>query len=212
MTAPNKGHRFYSLIVSGERFELTKDQLESDPGNYFATFFLGDFAEASNGCTELIVAKEPKFIRLIHAHLRGYTILPLSPSSIPEYMTPETALLNLMADAQYYGLQMLIEKIERFRVDQEKERRTLKATVNTRPKRYRLAQKGLGRWISEDITESGFNALFQRQIASPNLKLGSTESLRIPGFSTVLCWYEDSVNTGLRTVYALLESSSNGAV
>jgi hypothetical protein len=110
MASPNNMTQIYSLLVSGERFELTKDQLEWDPGNYFATFFFGDFSEAQNGCTELVISKETRLFELIHAHLRGYTILPLSPSSIPPYMTRETALINLMTDAQYYGLQMLVEK------------------------------------------------------------------------------------------------------
>ncbi|CAG8758585.1 564_t:CDS:2, partial [Acaulospora colombiana] len=113
MTTPNNNERrIYSIFISGERFRLTRDQLESDPGNYFATFFFGDFAEAQNGCTELVIEKEPKLFRLIHAHLRGYTILPLSMSSIPQYMTHETALTNLIADAEFYGLQMLVDKLQ----------------------------------------------------------------------------------------------------
>jgi hypothetical protein len=138
MASPNNVTQIYSLLVSGERFELTKDQLQSDPGNYFATFFLGDFSEAQNGCTELVISKEPRIFELIHAHLRGYTVLPLSPSSVPPYMTPETALINLMADAQYYGLQMLVEKIEQFRVEEERKRGIVDTTARTR-KRYKFA-------------------------------------------------------------------------
>jgi hypothetical protein len=129
MTGLNDEKQLYSLIVSGERFELTKDQIESDPGNYFATFFFGDFAEANNGCSELVISKEPKLFKLMQAHLRGYIILPLSPSSIPDYMTPETAVINLLAEAQYYGLQLLVEKIERFRKD----------IIQISPKTYKFA-------------------------------------------------------------------------
>jgi hypothetical protein len=48
----------YTLIVSGESFELTKEQLESDPANYFAIYFLGAFAEATSGIRELRISKE----------------------------------------------------------------------------------------------------------------------------------------------------------
>lgn len=44
-----------SIIVSGERFTFTKDQLESDPGNYFATYLFGGFAEGSQGVRELVL-------------------------------------------------------------------------------------------------------------------------------------------------------------
>jgi hypothetical protein len=146
MTALNREKQLYSLIVSGERFELTKAQIESDPGNYFVTLFFGDFAEADNGCTELVISKEPKLFKLIQAHLRGYIILPLPPSSIPDYMTLETTLINLLTEAQYYGLQLLVEKIEQFQLDQQRIKNSLEVAVRTSPKTYKYAvsvQKGV---------------------------------------------------------------------
>jgi hypothetical protein len=138
MTALNQKKRLYSIIVSGENFDFTKDQLESDPENYFTTFFFGDFAEAANGCKELVIEKEPKLFRLIQAHLRGYTILPLSPSSIPHYMTGETTMINLLVEAQYYGLRSLVEKIEEYQRNEEKSNASPGA-VNRPSKRYKLS-------------------------------------------------------------------------
>lgn len=131
----------YSVVVSGERFILTRDQLESDPGNYFVTYFLGDFAESANGVNELVTEKEPLLFKLIQAHLRGYEILPLTSSSIPTYMTMDTALNNLLEEAQFYGLERLVEKIKAFQL-KEKESQpkpvvpVIKKTVTPTVRRY----------------------------------------------------------------------------
>jgi hypothetical protein len=104
----------YSIIASGEKFNLTPDQLQSDPNNYFATYFLGDFEEATRNERELIVEKEPLLFKLIQAHLRGYDILPLADGCIPSYMTKEGALENLLKEALFYGLDILTSKIKDF--------------------------------------------------------------------------------------------------
>ena len=104
----------YTIVVSGERLVFTRDQIESDPGNYFATYFFGEFAEGTRGIRELAVEKDVRLFRLIQAHLRGYSILPLAPAAIPPYMTMEGALANLLTEAQYYSLQLLEEKIRDF--------------------------------------------------------------------------------------------------
>jgi hypothetical protein len=236
MTALNNKTQTYSLLVSGERFELTKDQIQSDSGNYFATFFFGDFAEADNGCTELIISKEPKLFKLIQAHLRGYTILPLSASSIPDYMTPETTAINLLAEAQYYGLQMLFEKIKQFRIDQQRIEDSLGTAVRMTPKTYKLAvsvpkmctrkmtqnsKENSGgiyaSWKYCDITESGFNALLQRfHSSSTYLAIcPPAPGIQITGYKLVVCWREVHLRDPLgpsglppSNTCALLESSS----
>ncbi|KIM22409.1 hypothetical protein M408DRAFT_41835, partial [Serendipita vermifera MAFF 305830] len=101
----------YTILVSNEQFRFTRDQLESDPGNYFATYFFGEFAEASQGAKELVVEKDVHLFRLIQAHLRGYDIFPLPDAAIPPYMTKEVAIKNLHRDAQFYCLGKLEEKI-----------------------------------------------------------------------------------------------------
>jgi hypothetical protein len=102
----------YILNVSGEKFVFTKDQLESDPGNYFATYFLGDFSEAANGTRELKIEKEPAIFRIIQAHLRGYAVFPIPEKLTPFYMTSEMFLENILSEAEYYCLGNLVQKMK----------------------------------------------------------------------------------------------------
>jgi hypothetical protein len=88
---PTMGRDHYTVIVSGQRFLFTHDQLQSEPGNYFA--------ESKNGVKELVIEKEPLLFKLIQAHLRGYEIFPLPDSAIPSYMTREVAMTNLLREA-----------------------------------------------------------------------------------------------------------------
>lgn len=101
----------YVIVVSGERFTFTRDQIESDPGNYFATCFFGEFAEGKRETKEMAIEKDVQLFKLIQAHLRGYEIFPLPNSAIPHYMTRAGAITNLLLEAQYYGLERLEEKI-----------------------------------------------------------------------------------------------------
>ncbi|KZV86371.1 hypothetical protein EXIGLDRAFT_226387 [Exidia glandulosa HHB12029] len=43
--------------------------------------------------------------------MSGYTVLPLAPAMIPSTMAPETALANLLNDAEYYQLNGLVRLI-----------------------------------------------------------------------------------------------------
>lgn len=121
----------YTIIVSGQRFVLTRDQLESEPGNYFATYFLGEFEESSNNSREMILEKDPLLFTLIQAHLRGYDPFPITDAFTPKYMTRNSALKNLMSDTKYFGLVRLEEAIEA-----EMERRSNAGPVGTRIYRY----------------------------------------------------------------------------
>lgn len=101
----------YIIDVSGERFVFTKSQLESDPGNYFSTYFLGDFSEAKSGIRELKLEKEPAIFKIIQAHLRGYEVFPIPERITPYYMTSESFLKNILFEAEYYCLGNLVQKI-----------------------------------------------------------------------------------------------------
>lgn len=106
---------FYTLVVSGERFSFTKEQLESDPDNYFTTYFFGSFSGASDSKKELVIEKEPALFRLIQAHLRGYKILPIPDGYVP-YMTKDTLVENLLQEAKFYTLANLVKSIKDFQV------------------------------------------------------------------------------------------------
>jgi hypothetical protein len=129
--------RLYTLVVSGERFTLTKDQLLSDPDNYFCTCFFGDFSESQNSPTEIIIEKEPALFKLIQAHLRGYRVLPIPEGIVPAYMTRDTMVQNLLIEAEYCGLDELASRIAEYLEKQTREdesrllRRKYKLGVST---------------------------------------------------------------------------------
>jgi hypothetical protein len=132
----------YTVITSGERFVFTREQMQSEPGNYFATYFLGDFAESKNGVKELVIEKEPLLFKLIQAHLRGYEILPLAEAAIPMYMTKEVALVNLLRESQYYGLQRLEERIKCHRPGIANLTAEMPPPQASSPKAYKFAVRG----------------------------------------------------------------------
>jgi hypothetical protein len=59
----------YTIIASGERFVFTRNQLESEPGNYFATYFFGGFKEASEGVKEMKIYRDPILFKIIQLPL-----------------------------------------------------------------------------------------------------------------------------------------------
>jgi hypothetical protein len=104
--------RKYTIIVSGQRFVFTRDQLESEPGNYFATYFFGDFKEAASATKELELDTEPLFFKLIQAHLRGYKVLPIQNVYVPDYTSSKGALESLRRDADFFSLSRLVTLID----------------------------------------------------------------------------------------------------
>ncbi|KAG8818528.1 hypothetical protein FRC17_010803 [Serendipita sp. 399] len=172
----------FTIIVSGERFVFTKDQLESDPGNYFAEYFLIGFKDVPFGTREMEIEKEPLLFKLIQAHLRGYDILPLPDQWIPPYMTREGALDNLLKEAQFYGLWNLLNKIEEF------QSKSPKGKYPPGSKSYKLAQYKQTGWVTCDLSESGFKAFLQRFISTPGLQPLAPSSLRCDGYTLVACW------------------------
>jgi hypothetical protein len=101
----------YTVIAGGEKFVFTKDQLESEPDNYFAVYFLGSDKEVVDGVNEMTVQIEPLLFKIIQAHLRGYLALPIPDACIPPYMTRANALQNLLRDVDFFGLHRLKELV-----------------------------------------------------------------------------------------------------
>jgi hypothetical protein len=129
----------YTIIVDGERFSFTLDQLESDPGNFFASYFNGGFKEVPYGTREMEIEKEPLLFRLIQAHLRGYDILPLADQFVPPYMTKEGALNNLLKEATFYGLWNLQAKIQEYQKTTKANTAKAKALERLPQRKYKLA-------------------------------------------------------------------------
>jgi hypothetical protein len=95
----------YTVIVSGQRFTLTRQQITFDSPNHFTNAFLGDFSESSTRTLHL--DGSPELFAIIVDYLRGYDILPLEPRSLPRTMGPEKAKINLGRDAEHLGLNKL---------------------------------------------------------------------------------------------------------
>jgi len=194
--------QLYAIIVSGERFNFTRDQLESDPDNYFATYFFGGFEEAAQGAQELSLEKEPKLFQLIQAHLRGYDVLPIPETMVPLYMTKETVIKNLFNEAQMYGLDLLAQKIGEYQ-EEQKQKELLehsKATgidTRTRPRLYKLGtwKQDVG-WMLTDLAEGGVETYLKR---GNRFTYASNLSglLREPGYALLVAWKENNEHFGL---------------
>jgi hypothetical protein len=100
----------YTIIVRDERFVLSHDQLYFDAPNYFTLLFCDSgFSEATNDTKEAVLHRDPHLFQVIQTYLSGYVIMPLPESWFPQYMSKEAALLNLLADAKFYGLERLVK-------------------------------------------------------------------------------------------------------
>ena len=102
----------YTVVVRGERFVLSRDQIFFDSPNYFTTLFTGTFQKAVNRHQEVILHRDPLLFKIIQTYLSGYSILPLPDDWMPAYMSKEAALKNLLEDARFYGLEKLVELLQ----------------------------------------------------------------------------------------------------
>lgn len=101
----------YTIIVRDKTFCLDRSQIEFDSPNYFTACFLGSFSESSS--RKIHLSRDPVLFAMIVNYLSGYTILPIQRV---EGMSEEAVLENLSRDAMFYGLEQLIEALERHRM------------------------------------------------------------------------------------------------
>jgi hypothetical protein len=102
----------FTIIVSDQEFALTQDQIHRDAPNYFTTFFEGSYKESSEGVRELKLNRDPYLFTFIHMHLSGYEVLPLPTDDIPQHLSEDSRLKNLLHDARFYGLNSLVQQLE----------------------------------------------------------------------------------------------------
>ncbi|KAG9085758.1 hypothetical protein FRC06_003461 [Ceratobasidium sp. 370] len=100
----------YTVTMRGESFILTQDQIEFDSPNYFTSCFLGEFAESKARAVTL--SRDPDLFRIVLDYLGGYKVLPLHESVVTERMGKDTAIFNLLVDAQFYQLDGLISQVK----------------------------------------------------------------------------------------------------
>ncbi|CAE6454204.1 unnamed protein product [Rhizoctonia solani] len=96
----------YTVVVRDRFFKLTKAQMEQDAPNYFTSHFL----DSSGQCVTRImeISRDPSLFELVLKYLNGYQVFPIHPTLIPSCCTPETAIGDLCADAEFYGLAGLV--------------------------------------------------------------------------------------------------------
>jgi hypothetical protein len=101
----------FRVIVRDQVFVLDKHQILFDSPNYFSSYFLGEFKEAAEGQRQLTLRRDPFLFRIIENYLSGYSVLPLPPN-LPPHLSKETAMANLLRDAQFYGIDGLVTLLE----------------------------------------------------------------------------------------------------
>ena len=103
----------YTVIVRGEPFQLSKNQIEFDAPNYFTSCFCSGFSESVQ--LALTLDQNPVIFAIIVDYLSGYPILPLSPQCLSLGLSVDSATAHryLLADAQFYGLSRLCELLTR---------------------------------------------------------------------------------------------------
>ncbi|ORY54001.1 hypothetical protein BCR35DRAFT_284794 [Leucosporidium creatinivorum] len=96
----------YTVITRGVKFKLSRSQIEYDSPNYFTAAFLDhDFAESRSKVVYL--DRHPHLFAFIVEHLSGYEIMPFPTGALPACMTLDSARINLLRDAEYFGLEKL---------------------------------------------------------------------------------------------------------
>ncbi|KNZ63906.1 hypothetical protein VP01_1086g3 [Puccinia sorghi] len=90
----------FNIIVRGQVFKLSYEQIMYDQPNLFTAAFLDGFSEADTR-TLTIPGRSPVLFGFIYEYLSGYAILP----------NPDIDLRNLISDCEYYGLQRLKDNL-----------------------------------------------------------------------------------------------------
>ncbi|KAG8821285.1 hypothetical protein FRC19_008028 [Serendipita sp. 401] len=176
----------YTVKIDDAEFKFTKDQLDSEPGNELATFFLQGIDRASNSQSTgkvLRLEKDPLLFKLIQAHLRGYDVLPIPDTLVPNYMSKEGALENLQRDARSLGLRRLEDKVLNYQLNLA---RGTQVKIPVARKKYKLATFRKS-WVVVDITEEGYRTLLDR-FSKRNFQVVAPSSLQCPGYTIVVCW------------------------
>ena len=119
----------YTVILRGERFLLSSDQLHFDAPNYFTNLFQGPFQEAAEGKHDVVLYRDPHLFRIIETYLSGYEIFPLPDHGWPKHMSKEAARKNLIEDAKFYGFERLLLLLEKGGKEDKERRYSISVSV-----------------------------------------------------------------------------------
>ncbi len=106
---PDDTVTYYTIIVRGEEFQLSYGHISCDSPNFFTDCFRSGFVESREHVLRL--DRNPVLFALIVEYLSGYPILPPTTDSLPSSIGITMARRCLLADAQFYGLQMLSRRL-----------------------------------------------------------------------------------------------------
>ena len=104
--APN-----FLVRVRERDFKLSQEQIAFDEPNLFTE----TFRDAKQPPSLLLLHRSPELFAIVVEYLSGYEIIPLSERALPPTMTPHVAMLNLIRDAEFYGLSRLFRRLTRSR-------------------------------------------------------------------------------------------------
>jgi hypothetical protein len=104
----------YDVYVQGRLFSLYEEQIRFDSPNELARHFDAPHPYFRNKpAPPMHLARDPTLFGIIVQYLSGYDILPLSEKGLPSGMSVETALKNLMKDAQKLRLNNLVKLLKK---------------------------------------------------------------------------------------------------
>ena len=98
----------FTVLVRGNKFTLSQEQVQFDMPNYFSMLFLGDFVESESRVVRL--DRNPDLFYIIRDYLSGYDVLPLEQGSVPR-MGVQAATKSLLKDAEFYMLSGLVTRL-----------------------------------------------------------------------------------------------------
>ncbi|KAF8593801.1 hypothetical protein BDV93DRAFT_482218 [Ceratobasidium sp. AG-I] len=111
----------YIIVVGGREFVLFRSQIERDSPNFLTSYFLNSSNHAGNGIVRLHISRDPDIFELVLRYLNGYQLVPIRNRFVPAESTPEMALLDLRADAEFYQLRGLVDLCTAQEKEQRKE-------------------------------------------------------------------------------------------
>src|SRR5207248_3137812 len=96
-TKSNKSPTYYEINIGEKSFFLSPDSLNNDSPNFFTAAFFGYFQESNT--STIFVERDPVYFDMFAKYLRGYEV------DWPFHN--KTEMMNLLADAKYYGFENL---------------------------------------------------------------------------------------------------------
>jgi hypothetical protein len=104
----------YQVYVQGKAFTLYEEQIRYDAPNAITEHFDQPHPwDPKQSAPPMQLARDPILFGIIVQYLSGYEVLPLSENGLPPGMTIETAMKNLIKDADALRLRNLVKLLKK---------------------------------------------------------------------------------------------------